>query len=118
MNHSRGEGPWPTADPWWPASRTRTPAERAAEEKFVFGGRPPAAEPPPAHVPTAQKAARQDQPRPLHHPHPRRPRPGRQDAALERQLQGIEPNQVQEILESAWSPGSAPTATWREAVPL
>jgi hypothetical protein len=84
----------------------KTPAERAVEEKFVFGGRPSAAEPSPTAptVPTAQKAA----PKISRVPFTTRIRvdlaQAVKRASLERQLQGIEPNQVQEILESALEP--------------
>jgi hypothetical protein len=86
----------------------KTPAERAAEEKFVFGGKSPTAEPPPPApapaAPTAQKAA----PKISRVPFTTRIRADLAQAvkraSLERQLQGIEPNQVQEILESALEP--------------
>ena len=84
------------------------PADRSAEEKFVFGDRLPAAEPPPPApapaMPTAQKAA----PKINRVPFTTRIRADLAQAvkraSLERQLQGIEPNQVQEILESALDP--------------
>ena len=80
----------------------RTPADRSTEEKFVFGERP--SEPPPAAVPTAQKAA----PKISRVPFTTRIRADLAQAvkraSLERQLQSIEPNQVQEILESALEP--------------
>ncbi len=86
--------------------KDRPPADRSAEEKFVFGERPPVAEPPPppAPAPTAQKAA----PKISRVPFTTRIRADLAQAvkraSLERQLQGIEPNQVQEILESALEP--------------
>jgi hypothetical protein len=87
--------------------KDKTPAERAAEDKFVFGERsPPAAlaRASAAAVPTAQKAA----PKISRVPFTTRIRADLAQAvkraSLERQLQGIEPNQVQEILESALEP--------------
>jgi hypothetical protein len=81
------------------------PADRSAEEKFVFGNnRTPAAEPPSSPTPTAQRAA----PKISRVPFTTRIRSDLAQAvkraSLERQLQGIEPNQVQEILESALEP--------------
>jgi hypothetical protein len=86
----------------------KTPAERAAEEKFVYGDRLSSADPSsPALapvMPTAQKAA----PKISRVPFTTRIRADLAQAvkraSLERQLQGIEPNQVQEILESALEP--------------
>ena len=82
----------------------QTPADRSAEEKFVFGGRTPAPEPSSAPAPTAQRAA----PKISRVPFTTRIRSDLAQAvkraSLERQLQGIEPNQVQEILESALEP--------------
>jgi hypothetical protein len=83
----------------------QTPEERATEKKFVFGDKSPTAEPPPAPtVPTARKAT----PKLSRVPFTTRLRAdfaqAVQRASLERKLQGIEPNQVQEILESALEP--------------
>ena len=86
----------------------KTSAEREVEKEFVFGDRSPAAEPPPSSsavaVPTAQKVA----PKISRVPFTTRIRADLAQAvkraSLERQLQGIEPNQVQEILESALEP--------------
>ena len=87
--------------------KDKTPAERATEEKFVFGERSSPAEPPlpaAAPVPTAQKAA----PKISRVPFTTRLRADLAQAvkraSLERQLHGIEPIQVQEILESALEP--------------
>ena len=88
------------------ALQDQASVERAAEEKFVFGDRLPDTAPPPLApaLPTAQKAA----PKINRVPFTTRIRADLAQAvkraSLERQLQGIEPNQVQEILESALEP--------------
>jgi hypothetical protein len=86
--------------------KDKTQADREAEKKFVFGEKPPSAEPQHAAPlePTALKAA----PKISRVPFTTRIRAdfaqAVKRASLERQLQGIEPNQVQEILESALEP--------------
>ena len=84
--------------------KPRTEAERKAESQFVFGGKPdePADAPPPAATPVRPVSAvgrapfttriRSD----LAHALKR--------ASLERQLQGVEPYTVQDILEQALEP--------------
>lgn len=81
-----------------------TPVDHSAEKKFVFGDRPSAAEPALTPAPTAQRAA----PKISRVPFTTRIRADLAQAvkraSLERQLEGIEPNQVQEILENALEP--------------
>jgi hypothetical protein len=85
----------------------KPPTDRSAEEKFVFGGRTSATEPtmtPVQSVPTVQRAT----PKVSRVPFTTRLRSdlatALKRASLERQLQGVEPNQVQEILENALEP--------------
>ena len=77
---------------------------RAVEEQFVYGEKPEASVPPTIPEPTAVRAAT----RVTRVPFTTRLRvdiaEAVKTASLKRQLQGIEPSQVQEILESALEP--------------
>ncbi len=82
-------------------------ADRAAEEKFIYGDKPKptGAQPAPApQEPTAVRSASKV----TRVPFTTRLRTDLAEAvkraSLERQLEGVEPNQVQEILESALEP--------------
>jgi hypothetical protein len=106
LQQQRGET-MSTRRPLVAGLQDQTPADRSAEERFVFGDRAPAAGPssaPAPAAPTGQRAA----PKISRVPFTTRLRSdlaqALKRASLERQLQGIEPNQVQEILENALEP--------------
>jgi hypothetical protein len=87
------------------ALKAKPDAQRAEVEEFVYGAtRQPSAPPPAPMAPSAQQAA----PKISRVPFTTRLRAdlaqALKRASLERQLQGIEPNQVQEILENALEP--------------